>query len=130
VTVCHGLNMTNKELVINMLTELSTKEISESADPETFNEHIDVARCGGNIASPFEIGSQNRESCCNATECQKQSANKSAEYEIVIGIVCFILGFIVGSLYHKCIEEKELEIRFGDEYKDHPRAGGERGRRD
>ena len=43
-------NMTNKELVLNMLAELSTKEISESTQPETFSEHKDVARRGGNIA--------------------------------------------------------------------------------
>ncbi|GHU68213.1 phage antirepressor [Bacteroidia bacterium] len=43
-------NMTNKELVINMLAELSTKEISEVSNPETFPEHEDVARRGGNIA--------------------------------------------------------------------------------
>ena len=43
-------NMTNTELVLNMLAELSTKQISETSDPETFNEHIDVARRGGNIA--------------------------------------------------------------------------------
>lgn len=43
-------NMTNKELVLNMLAELSTKEISEATDPETFDDHIDVARRGGNIA--------------------------------------------------------------------------------
>ena len=43
-------NMTNKELVLNMLAELSTKEISEAAAPDTFNEHIDVARRGGSIA--------------------------------------------------------------------------------
>ena len=36
-------NMTNKELVLNMLAELSTKEISESKNPETFKEHMDVA---------------------------------------------------------------------------------------
>ena len=35
-------NMTNKELVLNMLAELSTKEISESKSPETFQEHKDV----------------------------------------------------------------------------------------
>lgn len=29
-------NMTNKELVLNMLAELSTKEISESREPDTF----------------------------------------------------------------------------------------------
>ena len=43
-------NMTNKELVLNMLAELSTKEISEVANPESFPEHEDVARRGGNIA--------------------------------------------------------------------------------
>lgn len=43
-------NMTNKELVLNMLAELSTKEISESIDPDTFDEHKDVARQGGEVA--------------------------------------------------------------------------------
>lgn len=37
-------NMTNKELVLNMLAELSTKEISESKNPETFR---DTHGCGG-----------------------------------------------------------------------------------
>jgi len=43
-------NMTNRELVLNMLAELSTKDISESQNPETFGEHMDVARQGGEIA--------------------------------------------------------------------------------
>ncbi|MBE6273470.1 MAG: hypothetical protein E7097_06235 [Bacteroides sp.] len=43
-------NMTNKELVLNMLAELSTKEISEATQPETFDYHKDVAKRGGNIA--------------------------------------------------------------------------------
>ena len=43
-------NMTNKELVLNMLAELSTKEISEVTDTETFDDHMEVARRGGNIA--------------------------------------------------------------------------------
>lgn len=43
-------NMTNKELVLNMLAELSTKEISEVSSPETFNEHMDIAQQGGEIA--------------------------------------------------------------------------------
>ena len=43
-------NMTNRELVMNMLAELSTKEISESQNPETFGDHIDVAHQGGEIA--------------------------------------------------------------------------------
>jgi len=43
-------NMTNKELVLNMLAELSTKEISEVADPNSFQEHKQVARQGGEVA--------------------------------------------------------------------------------
>jgi prophage antirepressor-like protein len=43
-------NMTNKELVLNMLAELSTKEISEATDPGSFDEHKDVARQGGEVA--------------------------------------------------------------------------------
>jgi len=43
-------NMTNKELVINMLAELSTKEISEVSNPDTMEEHEDIAQRGGNIA--------------------------------------------------------------------------------
>ena len=43
-------NMTNRELVLNMLAELSTKDISESRNPETFGEHAEVARQGGEIA--------------------------------------------------------------------------------
>ena len=42
--------MSNKELVLNMLAELSTKEISEVNNPETFDEHADVAKQGGTIA--------------------------------------------------------------------------------
>ena len=43
-------NMSTLELVLNMLAELSTKEISESKNPETFKEHMDVAEAGGEIA--------------------------------------------------------------------------------
>ena len=43
-------NMTNRELVLNMLAEVSTKDISEGTDPETFSDHMDVARRGGNVA--------------------------------------------------------------------------------
>jgi prophage antirepressor-like protein len=43
-------NMTNTELVLNMLAELSTKNISESSNPESFEEHAHVAVQGGEIA--------------------------------------------------------------------------------
>ena len=43
-------NMTNKELVLNMLAELSTKEISEATTPETMRDHMEVAKQGATIA--------------------------------------------------------------------------------
>ena len=43
-------NMTNKELVMNMLAELSTKEISEAVNPQSLPEHEDVAKRGGGVA--------------------------------------------------------------------------------
>ena len=43
-------NMTNKELVLNMLAEISTKEISESKNPEKFIEHMEIAKQGGEVA--------------------------------------------------------------------------------
>ena len=42
--------MTNKELVLNMLAELSTKEISEAGNPQTFPDHIRNAVDGAAIA--------------------------------------------------------------------------------
>ena len=45
-------NMTNKELVMNMLAELSTKEISEVTNPQSINEHEDAARRGGSGKLP------------------------------------------------------------------------------
>lgn len=43
-------NMTNLELVLNMLAEASTTEISKDKKPKTFLENKDVARKGGNVA--------------------------------------------------------------------------------
>lgn len=43
-------NMTNTELVLNMLAEVSTTDISKVENPEGFEESRDVARRGGNIA--------------------------------------------------------------------------------
>ena len=48
-------NMTNTELVLNMLAELSTKRISETTNPEEFDEHAEVARQGGEIARNARI---------------------------------------------------------------------------
>lgn len=44
-------NMTNTELILNMLAEASTKDISQATDPETFDDSKEVARQGGNVAN-------------------------------------------------------------------------------
>jgi hypothetical protein len=43
-------NMTNTELILNMLAEASTKDISQAVNPETFEESKKVAKQGGNVA--------------------------------------------------------------------------------
>ena len=43
-------NMTNLELVLNMLAETATTEISKKREPKTFPENRQVAREGGGIA--------------------------------------------------------------------------------
>lgn len=42
--------MTNIELVLNMLAEASTTEISKEKNPKTFNENRQVAQKGGSVA--------------------------------------------------------------------------------
>lgn len=48
-------NMTNKELVMSMLAELSTKEISEAVQPESLKDHEDVAKRGGGVAKEARL---------------------------------------------------------------------------
>ncbi|SEA03675.1 MULTISPECIES: BRO-N domain-containing protein [Acidovorax] len=48
-------NMTNKELVMSMLAELSTKEISEAVQPASMQEHEDVAKRGGGVAKEARL---------------------------------------------------------------------------
>ena len=43
-------NMTNTELILNMLAEASTKDISQAVNPETFEDSKKVAEQGGNVA--------------------------------------------------------------------------------
>jgi len=43
-------NMTNTELILNMLAEASTKDISQVVMPNTFDENKKVAIKGGNVA--------------------------------------------------------------------------------
>jgi len=43
-------NMTNTELILNMLAEASTKDISQAVNPKDFDESKKVANQGGNVA--------------------------------------------------------------------------------
>lgn len=53
-------NMTNAELVLNMLAELSTKQISETTNPDTLDEHATVARKGGEVARNARLELENK----------------------------------------------------------------------
>ncbi len=43
-------NMSNTELILNMLAETSTKDISTATNPKTYEESKEVAKQGGNVA--------------------------------------------------------------------------------
>lgn len=43
-------NMTNTELILNMLAEASTRDISQAVNPGSFEESKKVAKQGGNVA--------------------------------------------------------------------------------
>jgi hypothetical protein len=43
-------NMSNTELILNMLAEASTKDISTATNPKTYEESKEVAKQGGNVA--------------------------------------------------------------------------------
>lgn len=48
-------NMTNVELILNMLAEASTTEISQAEQPETFEQNKTVARKGGSVAKAARV---------------------------------------------------------------------------
>lgn len=43
-------NMTSTELILNMLAEASTKDISQANNPNTFDQSMTIAKQGGNVA--------------------------------------------------------------------------------
>ena len=53
-------NMTNLELVLNMLAEVTTTAISKSKEPETFNESLTIAKEGGSVAKNARTDIENR----------------------------------------------------------------------
>ena len=74
-------NMTNLELVLNMLAEASTTEISKKKRPESFEENKTVAKQGGHVAGTArkEIEAQTGESIVspeNAIDLRLSSKKK------------------------------------------------------
>ena len=74
-------NMTNLELVLNMLAEASTTEISKKKKPESFPQNKEVARQGGHVAGTArkEIEAQTGESIVspkNAANLRLKNKNK------------------------------------------------------
>ena len=53
-------NMTNTELILNMLAEASTKDISQATGPENFDASKEVARQGGNVAKVARLELETR----------------------------------------------------------------------
>ena len=48
-------NMTNVELILNMLAEVTTTDISRQTEPETMTEHKKVALRGGSVAKAARV---------------------------------------------------------------------------
>ena len=71
-------NMTNLELVLNMLAEASTSEISKKQKPEGFHENVEVAKKGGFAAKQarLEIEKQTGQSIVSPENAQTLLAGK------------------------------------------------------
>jgi len=68
-------NMTNLELVFNMLAEASTSEISKKENPQTFDDSKKVASRGGKVAGVArkELEEQTRQKVVSPYECKKET---------------------------------------------------------
>lgn len=77
-------NMTNTELILNMLAEASAKDISQATDPETFDDNKEVARQGGTVAKVARLELEARTgrnvvSPLNAKKALRTNENRKAD---------------------------------------------------
>jgi hypothetical protein len=74
-------NMTNLELVLNMLAETSTTEISKEKQPNTFEENKYIAQQGGTISGNArkEIESKTEKKVVTSKNAKQLFLNKSSE---------------------------------------------------
>ena len=72
-------NMTNLELVLNMLAEATTTEISKEKKPKNFNENKNIARQGGTIAGNTrkEIEAKTGKKVVSSISAKKLSATQN-----------------------------------------------------
>jgi hypothetical protein len=72
-------NMTNLELVLNMLAEASTTEISKEQNPKGLLENKKVARKGGKVAKQArkELEEQTKKSVISSQNAQNLQNNKN-----------------------------------------------------
>lgn len=75
--------MTNTELILNMLAEASTKDISEAIAPKTFKESKDIAKQGGNVANVArkELEAKTNKKVISYLNAKKTLNNKLKENE-------------------------------------------------
>lgn len=72
-------NMTNRELVLNMLAELSTKDISEATSPQSMDEHATVAQKGGEVARNARLELEQKTGQKVVTSLNAKSIQKGVE---------------------------------------------------
>ena len=74
-------NMSNLELVLNMLAEASTTEISKKEKPDTLDKNKDVAQKGGSVAglARKELESKTGSTIVSSLNAKQQSDSKQLE---------------------------------------------------
>jgi hypothetical protein len=75
-------NMTNTELILGMLAEASTKDISEAVNPEGFQQSKIVAKQGGNVAKVAlkELESKTGKKVVSSTNAKSLLGKKSQKH--------------------------------------------------
>ena len=77
--------MTNLELVLNMLAEATTTEISKEKNPETFDENKTIANQGRTIAGNTrrEIEEKTGKDIVSSFSAKKILAGKNEKFKVV-----------------------------------------------
>ena len=81
-------NMTNTELILNMLAETATTDLSKAQNPESFDENMAVAKKGGNVARKARMELEKElghpvVTQLNAKDYLKQIGNASENAELI-----------------------------------------------